>query len=64
MAKQLKLAAQTRTLEGRNAVKKIKAQGLVPAVIYDLGRLSWWPSRLSREALSRENGVIPERKDG
>jgi len=34
MAKQLKLAAQTRTLEGRNAVKKIKAQGLVPAVIY------------------------------
>ena len=34
MAKQLKLAAQTRTSEGRNAVKKIKAQGLVPAVIY------------------------------
>jgi large subunit ribosomal protein L25 len=34
MAKQLKLAAQPRTSEGRNAVKKIKAQGLVPAVIY------------------------------
>jgi large subunit ribosomal protein L25 len=34
MAKQLKLTAQTRTAEGRNAVKKIKAEGLVPAVIY------------------------------
>lgn len=34
MAKQLKLAAQTRTSVGRTAVKKIKAQGLVPAVIY------------------------------
>ncbi len=34
MAKQLKLTAQTRTQEGRNAVKKIKAEGFVPAVIY------------------------------
>jgi large subunit ribosomal protein L25 len=34
MAKQLKLAAQTRASAGRTAVKKIKAQGLVPAVIY------------------------------
>lgn len=34
MAKQLKLAAQTRTALGRSAVKKIKAQGLVPAVVY------------------------------
>jgi RND superfamily putative drug exporter len=32
---------------------------LVPAVIYDLGRFSWWPSRLSRE-----DGVISNRKDG
>jgi RND superfamily putative drug exporter len=32
---------------------------LVPAVIYDLGRFSWWPSRLSRE-----DGVITNRKDG
>lgn len=34
---------------------------LVPAVIYDLGRFSWWPSRLSRQdgsepALSRKDG--------
>jgi large subunit ribosomal protein L25 len=34
MAKQLKLAAQERTSSGRSAVKKIKQQGLVPAVIY------------------------------
>jgi RND superfamily putative drug exporter len=32
---------------------------LVPAAIYDLGRFSWWPSRLSRE-----DGVISNRKDG
>ena len=34
MAKQLKLTAQTRSTIGRSAVKKIKAQGLVPAVVY------------------------------
>ena len=34
MAKQLKLSAQTRSVAGRSAVNKIKAQGLVPAVIY------------------------------
>ncbi len=34
MAKQLKLTAQTRSTVGRTAVKKIKAQGLVPAVVY------------------------------
>ncbi len=34
MAKQIKLSAQTRTHAGRTAVKKIKAQGFVPAVIY------------------------------
>ena len=34
MAKQLKLSAQTRSVVGRSAVNKIKAQGLVPAVIY------------------------------
>jgi RND superfamily putative drug exporter len=32
---------------------------LVPAVIYDLGRRSWWPSRLSRQ-----DGPVPSRKDG
>ncbi|MEI6351422.1 MAG: 50S ribosomal protein L25 [Verrucomicrobiota bacterium] len=34
MAKQVKLAAQTRSGVGRTAVKKIKSQGFVPAVIY------------------------------
>lgn len=34
MAKQVKLAAQTRSGVGRTAVKKIKGQGFVPAVIY------------------------------
>lgn len=34
MAKQVKLAAQTRTETGRTAVKKVKSQGFVPAVIY------------------------------
>src|SRR3954452_13542786 len=34
MAKQVKLAAQTRSETGRTAVKKIKSQGFVPAVIY------------------------------
>jgi len=34
MAKQVKLAAQTRSEVGRNAVKKIKSEGFVPAVIY------------------------------
>ncbi len=34
MAKQVKLAAQPRSEVGRAAVKKIKSQGFVPAVIY------------------------------
>ena len=34
MAKQLTLTAQTRTALGRNAVNRIKKQGLVPAVVY------------------------------
>ena len=34
MANQLKINAQPRTEAGRNAVKKIKQAGLVPAVIY------------------------------
>ncbi|MEI8106324.1 MAG: 50S ribosomal protein L25 [Verrucomicrobiota bacterium] len=34
MAKHLTLNAQTRLTTGRTAVKKIKAQGLVPAVVY------------------------------
>ena len=34
MAKQVKLSAQTRPHAGRSAVKKLKAQGIVPAIIY------------------------------
>ncbi|MEI8234448.1 MAG: 50S ribosomal protein L25 [Verrucomicrobiota bacterium] len=34
MAKQVKLAAQTRPETGRSAVKKIKSLGFIPAVIY------------------------------
>ena len=34
MAKKLKLTAQTRTGLGRSAVKKLKQQGFVPAVVY------------------------------
>jgi large subunit ribosomal protein L25 len=34
MAQQVKLKAEKRTVIGRNAIKKIKAQGLVPGVIY------------------------------
>jgi large subunit ribosomal protein L25 len=34
MAQQVKLQARKRTLIGRNAIKRIKAKGLVPGVIY------------------------------
>lgn len=34
MAKQVKLTAERRTATGRSAVRKLKAAGLVPAVIY------------------------------
>jgi large subunit ribosomal protein L25 len=34
MAEQVKLKAQKRTMVGRNAIKQIKHDGLVPAVIY------------------------------
>jgi large subunit ribosomal protein L25 len=34
MAQQVKLKAEKRTVVGRNAIKKIKAKGLVPGVIY------------------------------
>ncbi|HEY5037082.1 MAG TPA: 50S ribosomal protein L25 [Chthoniobacterales bacterium] len=34
MAKQVKLSASRRTATGRSAVRKLKAQGAVPAVIY------------------------------
>jgi large subunit ribosomal protein L25 len=34
MAKQVKLTAERRTVTGRSAVRKLKAKGVVPAVIY------------------------------
>lgn len=34
MAKQVKLTAERRTVTGRSAVRKLKAQGVVPAIIY------------------------------
>ena len=34
MAKQVKLTAERRTATGRSAVRKLKAQGMVPAIIY------------------------------
>jgi large subunit ribosomal protein L25 len=34
MAQQVKLKAQKRTVIGRNAIKKIKKEGLIPGVIY------------------------------
>lgn len=34
MAKQIKLSAQTRLVDGRTSVKKIRALGQVPAVVY------------------------------
>jgi ribosomal protein L25 (general stress protein Ctc) len=34
MAQQVKLKAEKRTVIGRNAIKKIKKEGLVPGVIY------------------------------
>jgi large subunit ribosomal protein L25 len=34
MAQQVKLKARKRTLVGRNAIKRIKAKGLVPGIIY------------------------------
>src|SRR5205085_5980066 len=34
MAKQVKLKAETRTNVGRSAVRKLRARGLIPAVIY------------------------------
>jgi large subunit ribosomal protein L25 len=34
MAKQVKLTAERRTVTGRSAVRKLKAKGVIPAVIY------------------------------
>jgi large subunit ribosomal protein L25 len=37
MAQQAKLTVQTRTQVGRNAIKKVRKEGLIPGVIYGVG---------------------------
>ena len=51
MAKQVKLSATRRTGTGRSAVRKIKAQGAVPAVIYG-GKLEPEPLQVSKRDIS------------
>jgi large subunit ribosomal protein L25 len=38
MAQQAKLTVQTRTVVGRNAIKKVRKQGLIPGVIYGMAQ--------------------------
>ncbi len=51
MAKQVKLTAQRRTAVGRSAVRKLKATGSVPAVIYG-GKNQPEPLQVSRREIS------------
>ena len=51
MAKQVKLSATRRTGTGRSAVRKIKAQGAVPAVIYG-GKREPEPLQVSKRDIS------------
>jgi large subunit ribosomal protein L25 len=51
MAKQVKLSATRRTGTGRSAVRKIKAQGAVPAVIYG-GKTKAEPLQVSKRDIS------------
>ncbi len=51
MAKQVKLSATRRTGTGRSAVRKIKAQGAIPAVIYG-GKTKSEPLQVSRRDIS------------
>ena len=51
MAKQVKLSATRRTGTGRSAVRKLKAQGVVPAVIYG-GKTKAEPLQVSRRDIS------------
>jgi len=53
MAKQVTLAAQKRTHAGRSAVRKIKAQGYVPAVVYSRGQ-----APLPLQVLEREMDTL------
>ena len=51
MAKQVKLSATRRTGTGRSAVRKIKAQGAVPAIIYG-GKTKAEPLQVSNRDIS------------
>jgi large subunit ribosomal protein L25 len=51
MAKQVKLSAQRRTAIGRSAVRKLKAAGAVPAVIYG-ARVKPEPLQVSKRDIS------------
>ncbi|MBV9008541.1 MAG: 50S ribosomal protein L25 [Verrucomicrobia bacterium] len=51
MAKQVKLAAERREATGRGAVRKLKARGIVPAVVYG-GREKPQPVQLFRRDLA------------
>ncbi|MBA3650565.1 MAG: 50S ribosomal protein L25 [Chthoniobacterales bacterium] len=51
MAKQVKLSATRRTGTGRSAVRKLKTQGVVPAVIYG-GKTKAEPLQVSRRDIS------------
>ncbi len=51
MAKQVKLAVERREATGRSAARKLKARGIVPAVVYG-GREKAQPLQLSRRDLT------------
>ncbi|HEY3662783.1 MAG TPA: 50S ribosomal protein L25 [Chthoniobacterales bacterium] len=51
MAKQVKLSATRRTGTGRSAVRKLKAQGVVPAVIYG-GKTEAEPLQVARRDIA------------
>lgn len=51
MAKQVKLSATRRTGTGRSAVRKLKAQGVVPAIIYG-GKTEAEPLQVSRRDIA------------
>src|SRR4029450_4901327 len=51
MAKQVKLTAQRREATGRSAIRKLKARGIVPAIVYG-GQDKTQPLQVSRRDIS------------
>jgi large subunit ribosomal protein L25 len=51
MAKQVKLAAQRREATGRSAIRKLKARGIVPAIVYG-GKDKPQPLQVARRDIS------------